>query len=211
MQVSETIVLGSRSPQRLTLLQTIVDTNRITVCPPLNSEEVGFDGLESLDQFGQRLDEIVSTKMEDVVSQLDGRQDVTVICADTTIVGYDLNGSPHAFGQPPEDDWQPVVRGWFRDYLTGRPHDVVSGVRVTQFQNGRVKASDFRFCRTTVTMRADADGWLDWYVSTGEPLGKAGGYAIQGAGSVLVEKVEGSISNVIGLPLEDTVEMLRLN
>ena len=55
-----------------------------------------------------------------------------------------------------------------------------------------------------------ADEWLDWYVDTGEPLGKAGGYAIQGAGSVLVTRVEGSISNVIGLPLEHTIELLRL-
>ena len=58
-------------------------------------------------------------------------------------------------------------------------------------------------------MSDTVDQWLDWYISTGEPLGKAGGYAIQGAGSVMVTKVEGSYSNVVGLPIENTVKMLR--
>ena len=58
-------------------------------------------------------------------------------------------------------------------------------------------------------MRDDVEAWLDWYISTDEPIGKAGGYAIQGVGSVMVTKVEGSYSNVVGLPIENTVEMLR--
>ena len=152
MQLPEQIVLGSRSPQRLVLLQTLVEASRITVCPPLNPDEAGFDGLESSEQFEQRLDEIVSAKMDDVVRQLNdgwlgsndsgppvtdspGRSNVFVICADTTIVGYDIHGRPMALGQPPKDDWQNTVRRWFRDCLTGRPHDVVSGVRVVHIQS----------------------------------------------------------------------------
>ncbi len=50
-------------------------------------------------------------------------------------------------------------------------------------------------------MRADVDPWLDWYLDTGEPLGKAGGYAVQGAADVFITRVDGSISNVVGLPL----------
>ena len=45
------------------------------------------------------------------------------------------------------------------------------------------------------------DGRIDWYVGTGEPLDKAGAYALQGAGGVFVERVDGSVSNVLGLPL----------
>ena len=48
---------------------------------------------------------------------------------------------------------------------------------------------------------------MNWYLLTGEPRGKAGGYALQGAGSVFIEKVEGSLSNVVGLPLEALLEL----
>ena len=49
---------------------------------------------------------------------------------------------------------------------------------------------------------ADVEKHLEWYIETGEPRGKAGGYAIQGAGSIFVSQVTGSLTNVIGLPLE---------
>ena len=57
--------------------------------------------------------------------------------------------------------------------------------------------------KTEVSFHADVSPWLPWYLSTGESRGKAGGYALQGAGSVFVSKVRGSLSNVIGLPLEE--------
>ncbi len=50
---------------------------------------------------------------------------------------------------------------------------------------------------------------MAWYVATGEPDGKAGGYGLQGAGAVLVERIDGSDTNVIGLPLAETVDLLR--
>lgn len=62
---------------------------------------------------------------------------------------------------------------------------------------------------TRVTMRPENIALLDWYLDTDEPLGKAGGYALQGAGSMFIERVEGSLSNVVGLPLEAVQEMLQ--
>ena len=63
--------------------------------------------------------------------------------------------------------------------------------------------------RSEVTFAADGGPFLDWYLSTGEPRGKAGGYALQGAGGLFVERVDGSPSNVVGLPLRETWELLR--
>ena len=49
---------------------------------------------------------------------------------------------------------------------------------------------------------------VEWYIATGEPFGKAGGYAIQGAGGALVRRLDGSVTNVIGLPLADTLALI---
>ncbi len=50
---------------------------------------------------------------------------------------------------------------------------------------------------------------VEWYVATGEPFGKAGAYAIQGAGGALVRRLDGSVTNVIGLPLAETLDLVR--
>ena len=59
-----------------------------------------------------------------------------------------------------------------------------------------------------VTMKASDDQWLRWYVATGEPHGKAGAYGIQGAAAVFVDSVQGSVTNVIGLPLSLLEQLL---
>lgn len=213
------IVIGSRSPRRRELLQLIADPARLVVLPPRDADEPGFDGLVEMSEFESRCHEIVELKRQDVIRQLAegtrpsaAEQGCVVVCADTTVIVKDQSGKLLALGQPNEQsDWQAEVRGWFCDYLAGRTHFVLSAVSVSLCsETGNVSRTLNQSCLTNVTMRDDVDEWLDWYIATGEPLGKAGGYAIQGAGSVMVTKVEGSYSNVVGLPIENTVEMLRL-
>jgi septum formation protein len=62
---------------------------------------------------------------------------------------------------------------------------------------------------TSVRFVALTDDAIEWYLATGEPFDKAGAYAVQGAGAVFVDRVEGNVSNVIGLPLPTVVELLR--
>ena len=62
---------------------------------------------------------------------------------------------------------------------------------------------------TLVTFAELTPETIEWYVGTGESLDKAGSYAMQGAGGALVSRIDGSVSNVIGLPLAETLEMLR--
>ena len=214
------IVVGSRSPRRLDLLKAALPDRELIVCPPLDADEPGFDDMTTLAGFETRIGEIVAAKLKDVLSQLltnDGTRcelvadEFAVICADTTVIVADEAGRRLALEQPPEtDDWQAVVADWFRRFLVGRTHTVMSGVSVARCRRstGETRVLD-RVCSTQVTMRRDIDEWLDWYLTTGEPLGKAGGYAIQGSGSVFVTKLEGSYSNVVGLPLEETLAMLR--
>ena len=87
-----------------------------------------------------------------------------------------------------------------RDYLerlAGRAHDVVGGVGVAERGELTIVFHEI----TRVRFRAADAATLDWYVGTGEWEGRAGGYAIQGAGAALVEGIEGDYLNVVGLPL----------
>jgi septum formation protein len=82
--------------------------------------------------------------------------------------------------------------------LNGRTHDVVGGIALAR--DGEIVATAVEITR--VTFRRSGAAALDDYVATGEWEGRAGGYAIQGEGGRLVERVEGDYLNVVGLPLE---------
>jgi len=62
---------------------------------------------------------------------------------------------------------------------------------------------------TRVHMRKYTDSEIEWYISTGESMGRAGAYAIQGQGAVLVDRIEGCYYNVVGLPVALTIELLK--
>ncbi|MCH7990700.1 MAG: Maf family protein [Planctomycetes bacterium] len=206
-------VLGSRSPRRLELLQTLVPAESILVLPPRSTEESGFESLHELSAIQLRIREIARSKCEDVLNQvreLEGERDDTtipiVITADTTIIVTEKDGRLSVLGQPPDDrNWQEIVKYWFREYYADKTHCAVTALCVAT-PTGRMIE---RVATSEVTFHSDVDRRLDWYLKTGEPLGKAGGYAIQGAGSIFVSRVEGSLSNVIGLPLEELIEIFE--
>jgi septum formation protein len=87
--------------------------------------------------------------------------------------------------------------------LSGRTHTVVSGVAIVRF-DGDVEPAT---ATTAVTFRTLTDWLVDWYVATGEWEGRAGGYAIQGRGAALVERVDGDYLNVVGLPVATLIEL----
>jgi septum formation protein len=90
--------------------------------------------------------------------------------------------------------------------LVGRTHEVLTGVAVVESHTAATRVLSVA---SQVAMRAASEAELRAYVAGGEPLDKAGAYALQGAGRRFVEHVEGSESNVIGLPLEETLALLR--
>jgi septum formation protein len=88
--------------------------------------------------------------------------------------------------------------------LSGRTHRVVTGVAVSFAGTVHQQA-----VITEVRFRTLTPAEIAWYVGTGEPMDKAGAYAIQGTGSFLIEAIDGSPSNVVGLPLAETLDLLR--
>jgi len=88
--------------------------------------------------------------------------------------------------------------------LSGRSHEVLTGVAV--HANGRRLVA---VERTVVWFFPLSDADIAWYVSSGEPLDKAGAYAVQGLASRFVTRIEGSYSNVVGLPVARVSELLN--
>jgi septum formation protein len=202
------IILGSRSPRRRELLGLLVSSESIEVRPPLSADELGFEGIASWLEIAQRLQRIAREKNDDVLAQL-SKSDTNaelVLTADTMIVASDADHPCHVLGQPPADEsWRDVVRGWFHDFYAGRSHIAATAVCLTDRQSGQRLE---RVVQSHVWFREDVEPLLDWYLTTDEPRGKAGGYALQGLASVFVTRVEGSITNIVGLPLEALIEML---
>lgn len=219
-------VLGSRSPRRRELLQQIVPADRIDIVPPTSSDEAGFEGLTDWPSIRARMQEITRHKSAQVEEQLrDVVSESVVICADTSIIISDVTplcatGSASALplatecslpeplrviGQPPADEPRgETLRRWYRDYYAGRTHLAATSLRVVAPDQRVIE----RVVTTQITFRNDIDPWFTWYLASGEPQGKAGGYAVQGAGSIFMTSIVGSLTNVIGLPLEALLEAL---
>lgn len=137
---------------------------------------------------------LAQAKAEDVAVR---RPRDVVVAADTVVA---LDGC--ILGKPTDAE---QAKGMLRR-LSGRRHDVWTGLAVVRGCDGRkvVHAE-----RTAVTFRPLTAGEIERYVQLGEGMDKAGAYAAQGAGALLVERIEGCFFNVVGLPLARLVELLR--
>jgi septum formation protein len=94
--------------------------------------------------------------------------------------------------------------------LSGKAHEVYTGLAVISLaadSHELVVTTDFE--KSLVFMRKLAAVEIEAYVATGEPMDKAGAYAVQGTGGALIEKIDGCFSNVIGLPMTKTINLLR--
>lgn len=175
-----TVVLASASPRRHDLL------TQIGVRFEVRIPDIDESPLSDEEPLGYVLRLAIAK-----AAAVDAASDELIIGADTTV---DLDST--IMGKPDDDAH---ARSMLRR-LSRRTHRVHTGVAV---RLGDRHLADV--CTTAVTFVALDETTIDWYVATGEPLGKAGSYALQGAGAALVCGVEGSVSNVIGLPLHVVV------
>ena len=180
------LILASSSPRRKLLLEQLAIVFEI--------ESPGVD--ESL-IAGEAPEIYVARLAEKKAKAVAGKypSGVVIPAADTTVV---LHGNILGKPESKEDGLQMLNR------LSGTRHDVLTGVSICS------ESRTETFCvRTEVTFRHLEEKEIDWYWETGEPHDKAGSYGLQGAGASFVKTLTGSYSNVIGLPLSETVLMLR--
>ncbi len=178
------IVLASGSPRRRQLLEMLRIPFR--VIPPDVDEHV-LPG-EAPDRYVTRLSR---AKAEAVVARAPGE---LVLAADTTVV---LDGAIFEKPTSPANAVEMLSR------LQGKTHEVMTAVAVAR-DGDLAQALDV----SRVTFRPADRPTLEAYVATGEPLDKAGAYAIQGLGAPLIERVEGDFFGVMGLPLRLALDLL---
>jgi septum formation protein len=171
------LVLASSSPRRRELLAALgltFSVRHVDVDESLLPSESAFDAAERL----------ARAKAERVAAEA---LDALVVGADTLVV---LEGA--ALGKPRDR----ADARWMLSALAGRTHDVVTGVACAR--GGRV-VSGRETTRVVFAPMTPAE--IEAYAASGEPDDKAGAYALQGIGGLFVERVEGSPSNVVGLPV----------
>ncbi len=179
------LVLASASPRRAELLRAAgIDFD----VQPANIDEAMIAG-ESPAEYVSRLAEGKAR----AVHELDGSR--TVLAADTAVV---VDG--HILGKPLDEG----DAGRMLGMLSGRTHEVLTAVSI--FHPGQIV--DTRVDTTVVEFAPLSEADISWYVSSGEPMDKAGAYAVQGLASRFVTRIEGSYSNVVGLPIALVYQML---
>jgi len=181
-----TLLLASASPRRRELMATL----------GLPFEVLAAEIDESLPSGEAPERSVVRLAAEKAETGLKLRPEATVLGADTLVV---LDG--FAFGKP-RDAAQ--ARSMLRE-LSGRTHRVWTGVAVASAGAPTL----VRAVVAEVGFRALSPQEIDAYVKTGEPLDKAGAYAIQGRASAFVTELRGELSTVVGLPMSATIELLR--
>jgi len=183
------LVLASASPRRAELLK---------------AAGIGFDvipadvdeAMDPEDTPAGYVRRVAQLKAEAVIPFAPGR---TILAADTVVVVDN-----EVLGKPADAaDARRMLR-----LLSGREHTVMTAVCLVNpaAESGRIQT---RVARTTVEWAPLSDEDVDWYVASGEPMDKAGAYAIQGLASRFVTRIDGSYSNVVGLPVAVVYDLCK--
>jgi len=181
------ILLASASPRRSELLRQVGIAHEVR---PVEVDEAPQPG-EAPSAYVLRLAE---AKAAALWSRLRSEERAPVLAADTTVA---LEGE--IFGKPGESAAARRMLG----RLSGRTHEVHTAVALRHPGGAAARVSS-----SSVTLRALEPAEIDWYCGTGEPLDKAGGYAVQGRAAVFISHIAGSYSGIMGLPLYETWELL---
>ena len=216
------LILGSSSPRRSALLRQVGARFSVRTADTDESLHNATQPEVYVSELSRRKADAVSASITNGDAVWDDFERVIIIGADTVVVG----SGGCILGKPKDGaDARRML-----ETLSGKWHEVYTGVAlIEKFKaecgagNARARRGESHFseplgCKayptlveyevTRVRMRVLNDDTIDLYIKTGEPDGKAGAYAIQGAGSLLVDRIEGCYNNVVGLPLRLLGSML---
>ena len=181
------IILASASPRRKELLEKI---GLMFEVEPSNFEEEMHPGLAP-----HELAQNISLQKAKAVARK--HKNSVVIAADTFIVfGDQIMGKPHTINEARK----------MLETINGKSHRVITGFSIVDTGENKTLS---RSVETIIHLRKLTLAEIDAYVKSREPLDKAGGYAIQGLGAVIVKKIEGDYFNAMGLPLSALTEALK--
>jgi septum formation protein len=185
--LNEKLVLASRSPRRAEILNAVGWPYEMV---PANIDESRFE-FEAAVVYVRRL---AQTKAETVAKNLPSS---LVLGADTVVLVDD-----EVLGQPSDsEDARRMLK-----LLSGRWHEVLTAVALLRAGENR---SVVDHEKTRVRFAEMSGDEIDWYVKTGEPMDKAGAYAVQGSGALFIEEIQGDYFNIVGLPVRLVYELGR--
>lgn len=194
--MSDFIYLASQSPRRRQLLEQIGVQHQLLLPDPHEDAEA-LEGVHASEAPSRYVQRVTGLKLDAALARLktQGLPAAPVLCADTTVaLGREILGKPA--------DGAEACAMLTR--LAGQTHRVLTAVAV---QKGRkrvaaLSASWVRFAPMTAAQ-------IRTYVNSGEPMGKAGAYGVQGRAAAHIEHIRGSYSGIMGLPLFETAQLLR--
>ena len=182
------IILASGSPRRKELLD-LTGLKYQVITPSVEEKQLPEEAPREL---------VKRLALEKAVSVAANNPDDVILGCDTIVV---LNGKT-ILGKPrSKKDAKDILTR-----LAGKEHTVLSGVAAVWHRKSKQRVITVE---SRVRIKQLEDWEINWYLDTGEPMDKAGAYAIQGRGAIFIEGIVGSHTNVIGMPLMETVMLLR--
>lgn len=182
----EKLVLASSSPRRTELLNRAGWPHEVIVA--------GIDeSLKPQEEPAAYVQRLARSKAEAVAERLEAG---VVLGADTTVVVHN-----EILGQPLDDsDARRMLK-----LLSGKWHEVLTGVALVRV-GGETRVA---YETTRVRFAEMSESEIDWYIASGEPVGKAGAYGIQGKAALFIKEIEGDYFNIMGLPIRLVYELAK--
>lgn len=190
------VYLASQSPRRRQLLEQLGVVHQLLL-PDADEDAESLEAAQAGESPRAYVQRVTALKLDAALARLQrrGLPKAPVLCSDTTVARGRI-----VYGKPAD---AADARRMLRE-LGGTTHRVLTAVALQwdDHRAGVVQVSQVRFA-------ALSDAEIHRYVATGEPMGKAGAYAIQGRAAAFVEHISGSHSGIMGLPLHETAQLLR--
>ena len=187
----EPIILASSSPRRQEILKLLNIPFRV-IMPNIDETTSALIDSEDVPEM------LAREKVMAVIRSLPPQQEIPWVLGADTIVLKDGK----IYGKPQN---QEEAESFLREF-SGKTHEVITALAL---YNGKKKITTTRVSRTKVTFKDLTEEELQWYLDTGEWHGAAGGYRIQSLASCFINKIEGSYSGAVGLPIFELYDILK--